>query len=128
VRGPVELILASADQTRLRVRTLDLDNDGCLTAGTIFRGRVVCKRLLKVVKLPNSILGSARRDRTGKRERGVVGSSDPVIIQLRLIIVTAEVKVVSSSILCTEKHCMFDRQARVVDITDNKHRSKYPYL
>ena len=62
------------------------------------------------------------------RERGVVGSSDPVIIQLGLIIVTAEVKVVSSSILCTEKHCTLDRQARVADITDNKHRSKYPYL
>ena len=69
MRSPVELIMASANQTRLRVRTLDLDNDGCLTAGTIFWGQVVCKRLLKVVKLPNSILGSVRYDRTGKRER-----------------------------------------------------------
>jgi hypothetical protein len=66
-----------------------------------------------------SWIGKTLQDR---QERARRSSSDPVIIQLRLIIVhqvTAEVKVVSSSILCTEKHCMFDHQARVAVITDN---------
>jgi hypothetical protein len=38
VCSTVELISASANQIRLLVTILDLDNGGCLTAGTIFRG------------------------------------------------------------------------------------------